>query len=64
MGKGWLGASLIKKRLCKVQKIDGRNAREPCGEGSRGRLSAPVGFRGKASGEGPGSKAPGSSPFP
>ena len=27
MGKGWLGAPLISKRLCKVQKLEARNAR-------------------------------------
>ena len=31
-----MGAPLIKKRLRKVQKIEERNAREPCGVGSRG----------------------------
>ena len=32
MGKGWLGALLIKNRLHKVQKKNkARNAREPCG---------------------------------
>ena len=38
MGKGWLGAPLIKKRLRKVQKIEVRNARELAG-GSRGSLN-------------------------
>ena len=35
VGKGWLGASLIKRRLSKVQKTEARKAREPYGVGSR-----------------------------
>ena len=45
MGKEWLGAPLIKKRLRKVQKIEERNAREPCGVGSRGPLKGPDGVQ-------------------
>ena len=53
MGKGWLGAPLIKKRLRKVQKIEGRNAREPCGVGSRGPLKGPSGVQGAKRPEAP-----------
>ena len=44
MGKGWLGAPLIKKRLRKVQKIEARNVREPCCVGSRGLFKGPGGL--------------------
>ena len=48
MGKVWLGAPLIKKCLPKVQKIEARNAREPCGVGSRGPLKGPGGVQGQS----------------
>ena len=42
VGKGWLGAPLIKKRLCTVQKTEKHNMREPGGVGSRGPLKVGV----------------------
>ena len=51
MGKGWVGAPLIKKPLSNVQKIEASNAREPSG----------VEFRRKAPVERPGEEAPRSS---
>ena len=41
MGKGWLGAPLIKKCLRKVQEIEVRNTPEPCGVGSRDSVKCP-----------------------
>ena len=41
MGKGWLSAPLIKKRLRKVKQIEARNTREPCCMGSSGLLKGP-----------------------
>ena len=57
-----LGAPLIKKRLHKVQKIEARNAREPCGVGSKSPLKGPDGSRGKVPGGGPGSEPGGAKP--
>ena len=48
VGKGWLGAPLIKKRLRKVQKIEACNTREPCGVGSWGPLKGPGGVQGQS----------------
>ena len=48
VGKGWLGAPLIKKRLCKVQKIEACNTREPCSVGSTGPLKGPGGVQGQS----------------
>ena len=48
MGKGWLGASLTKKRLRILQKIEARNTSELCGVGSRGPLRGPGGVQGQS----------------
>ena len=45
MGKGWLGAPLIKK------KIEEGNAREPCGVGSRSPMKGPSGVQWGSRGE-------------
>ena len=39
MGKEWLGAPLITKHLRTVQKIEARNASEPCGVEPGARLT-------------------------
>ena len=45
--KGWLGAPTTKKRLRKVQKLEARNAREPCGVGYRNPFKGPGGVQGQ-----------------
>ena len=44
---GWV-SHWYKKRLCKVQNIQGSNEREPCGVGSRGLLKCPCGVQGQS----------------
>ena len=46
-GQGMAGCPLI-KRLRKVQKIEERNAREPCSVGSRGPPKGPGGVQGQS----------------
>ena len=48
MGKGWLGATLIKSACAKCKKSEARNVREPCSVGSRGTLKGPGGVQGQS----------------
>ena len=65
MGKGWLGALLIKNRLHKVQKKKKKTQSAPTRASlaawGPGPLKGPVGSRGKTPGGGSGGEAPGSS---
>ena len=65
MGKGWLGASLIKLLRTAQKKLKSTTfanlAPGLAAWGPGARLRAPVGSRGKAPGGSPGGEAPGSS---